>query len=306
VKLLLVGLSSGVCGGVIGRSGNGRFCTVDAAECQVESHKTKLDLKSGCVYIRHNRANQGWLHPCLPANSIPKAKLEELLKETDTVARFKTRINDLKERDALMVETVSETDSSFDLMDSPSTLGVDTPTAEEVRRAKRDVATPVSLHSARAIPRSIMDDEPIQEPSENPDIWKDNWNQLRELSDMPVVDGVLNFEEASTAVIADWGTLKQNLQIIGDRLGKLKEGRELLRVQVEAGLQLVDAKMKTVDTKIQLLHQAMGEDAKGSDDGAKSLWDVIAELREAQQVNEGQVTVLRRLLDSSEMAELSR
>ena len=299
VKLLLIVESNQVCGGAIRRSSKTRFCTVDAVGgCSVESHKTKLKVLSNCVYIRHNRGSQAWITPCLPVGSVPAAQLESLLNEEDTVPRFKIRIADLSGRDRLIVDTASDTNSSFDLLDTPtSTVGNDTPSAEDIRRAEKDVATPVSLRSASVIPKTIIEESRHQLDDEAPNIWNDQVNQFQDLSDIPLSDGIPeSFDDATMSVIADWGKLKDNLGLIRDKLESLKEGKEFLRVRVETGMRMVDSKMKTVDTKIQLLHQAIGSDPSASDDGSKSLWDVMAEIKEAQMFYELRVDGLAQML----------
>ena len=304
VKLLLIVESNQICGGAIRRSSKTRFCTVDAVGgCSVESHKTKLKVLPNCVYIRHNKGNsQAWLTPCLPVASVSPAQLEALLKEEDTVSRFKIRLADLSGRDRLIVDTASDTNSSFDLLDTPtSTIGQDTPTAEDIRLAEKDVATPVSLRSASVIPKTIVEESRQQVNDEEPNIWNDKVNQFQDLSDIPLSDGIPeSFDDATMSVIADWGKLKDNLGLVRDKLESLKEGKEFLRVRVETGMKMVDAKMKTVDTKIQLLHQAIGSNPSASDDGSKSLWDVLAEMKEAQMFYELRVDGLAQMLSNDQ------
>jgi hypothetical protein len=74
------------CGGVIQTSDHRRFCCKAAGACSTKGHKTKLNLSTKTLYVKHSRTGQARISPKLSVDLLPNdVTVAELLIQDNSL-----------------------------------------------------------------------------------------------------------------------------------------------------------------------------------------------------------------------------
>jgi hypothetical protein len=246
-----------ICGGVIQTSDQRRFCCKAAGACSTKGHKTKLNLSTKTLYVKHSRAGQARIAPQLLVALLPDdVTVAELLSQDNSLEVWVAYFESLQ---AEKSEATSRLSSMTGGLASPWEE-VELPTLDELRKASLNFKTPKKLRLG-----DVLNTDTI------PVTGRPRGDALQDISDRDIDDDDLTertkVERALQVIMSDWNKLNTNFQLIYLEFDTSGRSETKYRNTISDTLGELQEAIRGTDAKMQLLGAGLGSAVTECEEG---------------------------------------
>jgi hypothetical protein len=256
-----------ICGGVIISPGHSvmRFCMKPTGICNAKGHRTtKVLLASKTFYITLPRAGQARFEPSLPRNMLPAdMEVEDFLDKSKPLVEWSAYFEGLRARKAS-----KDSSPSGLLVDSWEKL--ETPVLEAYSLAHKSLKTPKWLRMGSLM---AIDLETVPMPMERSDSFSAVTNFLDTDVDGKALDDKI--QAGLRTIFAEWNRLEARFSLIHSKFNDTSTGEQRYRQAVQKTMLEMQNSVRDADTRIQVLHAAIGRDLEALENETLCVWEAI-------------------------------